>query len=105
MKPQTNTKCKHCGYQWKTKSILLMCTCPNCRRATEAKNLEATQAMSLFNAELILTALKNTKTVKGAKKATKQINAIYPQIEGSFYTPQIKAELDRLQKLIQEATQ
>lgn len=42
MKPQTNTRCKHCDYQWKTKSTLLMCTCPSCRRATEAKNLEAT---------------------------------------------------------------
>jgi len=61
--------------------------------------------MNLYNAELILTALKNTKTIKGAKKALKQINAIYPQIEGSFYTPQIIAELDRLQKLIQEDTQ
>ena len=40
MKPITNTKCKHCGYTWYTKSILRMCTCPSCRKATLTKNLE-----------------------------------------------------------------
>ena len=52
-----------------------------------------------YNVEVFLAALKNTTTKQGAKRALKTMQKIYPQIEGSFYAPQIKAELDRLQTL------
>ncbi|MCW4008521.1 MAG: hypothetical protein NWF09_07545 [Candidatus Bathyarchaeota archaeon] len=56
-----------------------------------------------YNLELILTALKNTKTVEGAKKAIAQVEAIYEsEIEGSFFEPQIHAELQRLKELIKK---
>jgi Zn finger protein HypA/HybF involved in hydrogenase expression len=34
-------KCKHCGYEWNSKSTLLLVTCPSCGKKTprvEAKD-------------------------------------------------------------------
>lgn len=33
-------KCLHCGYEWNTKSMLSIVTCPNCLRKTKNINIE-----------------------------------------------------------------
>ena len=53
----------------------------------------------MYNPELILAALKNTTTTEGAKRAIKQVEPIYEEIENSFFGPQIYAELQRLRTL------
>ncbi|MEM3880140.1 MAG: hypothetical protein QXD19_00150 [Candidatus Bathyarchaeia archaeon] len=51
----------------------------------------------------ILEALRNTCTVEGAKRAIQQVEAVYEsEIEGSFYEPQILAELQRLRQLSEQ---
>lgn len=32
-------KCSKCGYKWKTKSLLMWVTCPNCRLKTKNQTL------------------------------------------------------------------
>jgi hypothetical protein len=53
----------------------------------------------MFDPEIILMALKNTKTKDGAKRAIKQVEPIYAEIENSFQGPQIYVELQRLHAL------
>ena len=53
-----------------------------------------------MNPETILAALANTNTVEGARRALKQVEPIYPDIENSFFGPAIWAELQRLRELV-----
>jgi hypothetical protein len=55
---------------------------------------------TMLKTEIILKALKNTTTKEGAKRAIKQVEPIYSEIENSFQGPQIYAELQRLHTLI-----
>jgi len=32
MEEKKSVKCSHCGYEWETKTVLIMITCPSCQK-------------------------------------------------------------------------
>jgi len=56
-------------------------------------------SMDGIDLEALLTALRNTKTKQGAKRALREILPIWEEIESSFFGPAIWAELSRLKEL------
>ena len=52
----------------------------------------------MLNPENILAALRNTNTRTGAKRALKQVEPIYADLESSFFGPAIWIEIQRLRE-------
>ena len=81
-----------------------MCTCPNCRRATEAKNLEATMKYKIYyNPQLqypslfqIGNTMYEVSTGKTWKTSKPQKNWVHAEIEADTPTQAIHILIQKL---------